>query len=106
MSSKELGPEADNAQTELNFDLNQRLGEPLVRVSDFYILCVKLLVFFKVTIRPSSGTTEGLDDLRACLKQLTVLDSAVRVIEQEDGDLAIITAGEVSIEFILHLKIE
>lgn len=51
----------------------------------------------RVTIQASGGQDEW-DELRNCLKQLAVLDSAVRVIEQENGDLALITAGEVHLQ--------
>jgi hypothetical protein len=36
---------------------------------------------------------------------LTVLDSAVRVLEQEDGDLALLTAGEVHLQKCLEVII-
>ena len=51
----------------------------------------------RVTIQASGGQDEW-DELRNCLKQLAILDSAVRVIEQENGDLALITAGEVHLQ--------
>lgn len=50
--------------------------EPLVRVSV-----------------QSLGDSKDWQQLRDALKQLSVLDSTVRVIEQENGELAVLTAG-------------
>ena len=63
----------------LNFSASSL--EPLVRVSI-----------------QSLGTLEEWNDLKEGLKQLAILDSAVRVIEQENGELALITAGEVHLQ--------
>uniref|UniRef100_A0AC35U464 Tr-type G domain-containing protein n=1 Tax=Rhabditophanes sp. KR3021 TaxID=114890 RepID=A0AC35U464_9BILA len=56
--------------------------EPLVRVSVF----------------PACADTESFDELRAALKLLTVLDSSVRVFEADNGELTLITAGEVHLQ--------
>uniref|UniRef100_A0A915BQM5 Elongation factor-like 1 n=2 Tax=Parascaris TaxID=6254 RepID=A0A915BQM5_PARUN len=55
--------------------------EPLVRVSV-----------------QSLGDSKDWQKLRDALKQLSVLDSTVRVIEQENGELAVLTAGEVHLQ--------
>uniref|UniRef100_A0A7E4UQ11 Tr-type G domain-containing protein n=1 Tax=Panagrellus redivivus TaxID=6233 RepID=A0A7E4UQ11_PANRE len=55
----------------------------------------------RVTIQ-SLGTGDDWDELRDALKQLAILDQAVRVIEQENGDLALITAGEVHLQKCLQ----
>jgi hypothetical protein len=34
-----------------------------------------------------------MQELRQALKQLAILDSAVRVFEQEDGDLALVVSN-------------
>lgn len=57
------------------------IGEPLVRVSV-----------------QSLGDSDDWQKLRSALKQLSVLDSNVRVIEQENGELAMLTAGEVHLQ--------
>lgn len=62
--------------------------EPLVRVSI-----------------QSLGTTEEWNDLKEGLKQLAILDSAVRVVEQENGELALITAGEVHLQKCIRVSI-
>uniref|UniRef100_A0A183ECH1 EFG_C domain-containing protein n=1 Tax=Gongylonema pulchrum TaxID=637853 RepID=A0A183ECH1_9BILA len=58
-----------------------RGAEPLVRVS----------------VQPEGGMDE-LKSLRIALKQLSVLDSNIRVIEQENGELAMFAAGEVHLQ--------
>ncbi|KAI3420267.1 hypothetical protein GPALN_003583 [Globodera pallida] len=67
-------------------DWHQKFAEPLVRV----------------TVRPTNAGMDELNELRSALKQLSVLDSAVRVLEQEDGDLAMLTAGEVHLQKCLE----
>uniref|UniRef100_A0A914GQR8 Tr-type G domain-containing protein n=1 Tax=Globodera rostochiensis TaxID=31243 RepID=A0A914GQR8_GLORO len=56
----------------------------------------------RVTVRPTNAGMDELNELRSALKQLSVLDSAVRVLEQEDGDLAMLTAGEVHLQKCLE----
>lgn len=56
--------------------------EPLVRVS---VQCM--------------GTADEWDTLMLALKQLSVLDSSVRVIEQENGEIALLTAGYTLFKF-------
>uniref|UniRef100_A0A1I7Y724 Elongation factor-like 1 n=1 Tax=Steinernema glaseri TaxID=37863 RepID=A0A1I7Y724_9BILA len=70
---------------EVGLDLNVETSEPLVRVS----------------IQPTGGP-ESWDELRAALKQLNVLDASVRVVEQENGELALVTAGEVHLQKCLQ----
>ncbi|KAK0424232.1 hypothetical protein QR680_008561 [Steinernema hermaphroditum] len=70
---------------DIGLDLNVETSEPLVRVS----------------IQPLGGP-ESWDELRAALKQLSVLDSSVRVVEQENGELALVTAGEVHLQKCLQ----
>ncbi|TKR93285.1 hypothetical protein L596_007770 [Steinernema carpocapsae] len=70
---------------DLGLDLKVETTEPLVRVS----------------IQPTGGP-EAWDELRNALKQLSVLDSSVRVVEQENGELALVTAGEVHLQKCLH----
>lgn len=52
---------------------------------------------------PGSGVTE-MQELRQALKQLAILDSAVRVFEQEDGDLALVTSGEVHLQKCIFVR--
>ncbi|KAI6226028.1 Elongation factor 2 [Aphelenchoides besseyi] len=52
----------------------------------------------RVTVRSSSGNSADMTGLRQALKQLSLLDSSVGVYEQEDGDLALVTAGEVHLQ--------
>lgn len=74
LSSEELSTKG------LNFDVTGL--EPLVRV----------------TVRtPGSGAAE-MQELRQALRHLAILDSTVRVFEQEDGELALVTAGEVHLQ--------
>uniref|UniRef100_A0A0N5AZU9 Elongation factor-like 1 n=1 Tax=Syphacia muris TaxID=451379 RepID=A0A0N5AZU9_9BILA len=56
-------------------------AEPLVRVSV-----------------QSLGDADDWHQLRAALKQISVLDSSVRIIEQENGEIALLTAGEVHLQ--------
>ncbi|KAL3111744.1 hypothetical protein niasHT_011031 [Heterodera trifolii] len=65
---------------------HQKFAEPLVRV----------------TVRPTNAGMSEMEELRSALRQLSVLDSAVRIIEQEDGDLAMLTAGEVHLQKCLE----
>ncbi|VDN01784.1 unnamed protein product [Thelazia callipaeda] len=51
----------------------------------------------RVSIEPKHGLDE-LPRLKAALKQLSILDSNIRVIEQENGELAMFAAGEVHLE--------
>lgn len=51
--------------------------------------------FVRVTIRPKNPGASEIIELRNALRQLAVLDSAVRIMEQENGELAMLTAGEV-----------
>ncbi|VDK78545.1 unnamed protein product, partial [Onchocerca ochengi] len=51
----------------------------------------------RVSVQPEGGLDE-LKNLRAALKQLSVLDSNIRVIEQENGELAMFAAGEVHLQ--------
>ncbi|KAH7696862.1 Elongation factor Tu GTP binding domain containing protein [Aphelenchoides avenae] len=55
----------------------------------------------RVTIH-SLGGPEEWDELKAALKQLAMLDSAVRLFQQENGDLALVTAGEVHLQKCLQ----
>lgn len=72
----------------LNFD-NTGL-EPLVRVTGEFIFGLTNFANLLILVRtPGSGTAE-MQELRQALKQLAILDSAVRVFEQEDGDLALV----------------
>uniref|UniRef100_A0A914YY91 Elongation factor-like 1 n=1 Tax=Panagrolaimus superbus TaxID=310955 RepID=A0A914YY91_9BILA len=70
---------------------SEKIAEPL----NFSASSLEPLV--RVSIQ-SLGATEEWDDLREGLKQLAILDSAVRVVEQENGELALITAGEVHLQ--------
>uniref|UniRef100_A0AC34FL81 Tr-type G domain-containing protein n=1 Tax=Panagrolaimus sp. ES5 TaxID=591445 RepID=A0AC34FL81_9BILA len=70
---------------------SERIAEPL----NFSAASLEPLV--RVSIQ-SLGATEDWDELREGLKQLAILDSAVRVVEQENGELALITAGEVHLQ--------
>lgn len=72
--------------------------------------CEKPLHFDTSSIEPlvrvtihSLGGPEEWDELRAALKQLAMLDSAVRLFEQENGDLALVTAGEVHLQKCLQV---
>ncbi|MFH4974512.1 hypothetical protein AB6A40_001221 [Gnathostoma spinigerum] len=60
---------------------SDRMSEPLVRVS---IQC--------------KGGSEGFDELLSGLKQMSMLDSSLRIIEQENGEIAMLTAGEVHLQ--------
>ncbi|MCP9264404.1 hypothetical protein DINM_022475 [Dirofilaria immitis] len=51
----------------------------------------------RVSVQPEGGLDE-LKNLRTALKQLSVLDSNIRVIEQENGELAMFAAGEVHLQ--------
>uniref|UniRef100_A0A914CGN0 Elongation factor-like 1 n=1 Tax=Acrobeloides nanus TaxID=290746 RepID=A0A914CGN0_9BILA len=62
-------------------NLKSSLIEPLVRVS----------------IR-TEGDSEEWEKLRKSLRQLAMLDSAVRVFELENGELALVTSGEVHLQ--------
>jgi ribosome assembly protein 1 len=62
-------------------NLKSSLIEPLVRVS----------------IR-TEGDPEEWEKLRKSLRQLAMLDSAVRVFELENGELALVTSGEVHLQ--------
>ncbi|KHN87157.1 Elongation factor 2 [Toxocara canis] len=51
----------------------------------------------RVSVR-SLGDSDDWQQLRHALKQLSVLDPTLRVIEQENGELAMLTAGEVHLQ--------
>uniref|UniRef100_A0A915Q492 Tr-type G domain-containing protein n=1 Tax=Setaria digitata TaxID=48799 RepID=A0A915Q492_9BILA len=70
---------------------SEAVSEGLVRVAHG----AKPLV--RVSVQPEGGV-EGLKSLRIALKQLTILDSNIRVIEQENGELAMFAAGEVHLQ--------
>ncbi|EFO23343.1 hypothetical protein LOAG_05140 [Loa loa] len=70
---------------------SEAVSEGLVRVTHG----AKPLV--RVSVQPEGGLDE-LESLRAALKQLSVLDSNIRVIEQENGELAMFAAGEVHLQ--------
>lgn len=55
----------------------------------------------RVTIRTSPDIQ---NDLKQGLKHLAMLDTAVRVFEQEDGELALVTAGEVHLQKCLQVS--
>ncbi|CAG9531296.1 unnamed protein product [Cercopithifilaria johnstoni] len=70
---------------------SEAVSEGLVRVAHG----AKPLV--RVSVQPAGGLDE-LKSLRVALKQLSVLDSNIRVIEQENGELAMFAAGEVHLQ--------
>uniref|UniRef100_A0A0R3S4V4 Elongation factor-like 1 n=1 Tax=Elaeophora elaphi TaxID=1147741 RepID=A0A0R3S4V4_9BILA len=70
---------------------SEAVSEGLVRVTHG----AKPLV--RVSVQPGGGLDE-LKSLRTALKHLSVLDSNVRVIEQENGELAMFAAGEVHLQ--------
>ncbi|KAJ1361443.1 hypothetical protein KIN20_020690 [Parelaphostrongylus tenuis] len=61
-------------------DVGMKHGEPLVRVS------------------VSTVNLEDMERLREDLKSLAILDSSLRVLELDNGELAMITAGEVHLQ--------
>ncbi|KAI1730797.1 elongation factor tu GTP binding domain-containing protein [Ditylenchus destructor] len=65
----------------LHFDFSRDM-EPLVRV----------------IIQPNTTGVEEWAELKECLRQLVVLDRAVKVVEQDNGDLALVTAGEIHLQ--------
>lgn len=65
---------------------SEAVSEGLVRVAHG----AKPLV--RVSVQPGGGLDE-LRSLRTALKQLSILDSNIRVIEQENGELAMFAAG-------------
>lgn len=71
----------------LCFDSTSNVVEPLVRV----------------TVQPETSSLDEMFELRSALKQLSILDGAVRVFEQENGDLALVTAGEVHLQKCLQV---
>jgi ribosome assembly protein 1 len=82
-----LCSKAQDVRNQLFFHSDQQV-EPLVRV----------------TIQPNMSGSEQISELKACLKQLAILDGAVRVMVQENGDLALITAGEVHLQKCLKVS--
>ncbi|KAL3997708.1 Elongation factor Tu GTP binding domain family protein [Acanthocheilonema viteae] len=70
---------------------SEAVSEGLVRVTHG----AKPLV--RVSVQPEGGLDE-LRSLRTALKQLSILDSNIRVIEQENGELAMFAAGEVHLQ--------
>ncbi|VDK82973.1 unnamed protein product [Litomosoides sigmodontis] len=70
---------------------SEAVSEGLVRVARG----AKPLV--RVSVQPGGGLDE-LKSLRTALKQLSVLDSNIRVVEQENGELAMFAAGEVHLQ--------
>lgn len=79
----------DLEMTKLCFNPVSNVVEPLVRV----------------TLQQETSSIDEMFDLRASLKQLSILDGAVRVFEQENGDLALVTAGEVHLQKCLQVFI-
>ncbi|VDM53405.1 unnamed protein product [Angiostrongylus costaricensis] len=61
-------------------DVGMKYGEPLVRVS------------------VSTLNLEDMERLRDGLKSLSILDSSLRVFELDNGELAMVTAGEVHLQ--------
>uniref|UniRef100_A0A0K0CZY3 Elongation factor-like 1 n=1 Tax=Angiostrongylus cantonensis TaxID=6313 RepID=A0A0K0CZY3_ANGCA len=61
-------------------DVGMKYGEPLVRVS------------------VSTVNLEDMERLRDGLKSLSILDSSLRVLELDNGELAMVTAGEVHLQ--------
>uniref|UniRef100_A0A1I7X1X3 Tr-type G domain-containing protein n=1 Tax=Heterorhabditis bacteriophora TaxID=37862 RepID=A0A1I7X1X3_HETBA len=61
-------------------DIGQEIGEPLVRVS------------------VNTTNLEDMEKLKQALKLLSFLDSSLRVLELETGELAMVTAGEVHLQ--------
>ncbi|WKX88079.1 hypothetical protein Q1695_008027 [Nippostrongylus brasiliensis] len=61
-------------------DVGMKQGEPLVRVSI------------------NTASLDDLDRLKEDLKVLSVLDPSLRVLELENGELAMVTAGEVHLQ--------
>ncbi|CAD5207148.1 unnamed protein product [Bursaphelenchus okinawaensis] len=55
----------------------------------------------RVTLRTSLDI-QNMAQLKQGLKQLSTVDPSVRVFEQEDGDLALVTAGEVHLQKCLQ----
>lgn len=70
---------------------SEAVSEGLVRVAHG----AKPLV--RVSVQPKGGLDE-LKSLRTALKQLSVLDSNIRVIEQENGELAMFAAGIICLQ--------
>ncbi|XGW21996.1 hypothetical protein V3C99_004729 [Haemonchus contortus] len=61
-------------------DVGLKQGEPLVRVS------------------VNTANLEDMDNLKESLKMLSVLDPSLRVLELDNGELAMVTAGEVHLQ--------
>jgi len=70
----------------LDANEQRKFAEPLVRV----------------IIRPSNPGPSEFDDLRSALRQLAVLDSAVRILEPKENELVLLTAGEVHLQKCLE----
>lgn len=71
---------------------SEAVSEGLIRVAHG----AKPLV--RVSVQPEGGLDE-LKSLRTALKQLSVLDPNIRVIEQENGELAMFAAGIIFLQF-------
>lgn len=65
-------------------------SEPVEEPITYVKHCTEPLVH--VSVQPNGGI-DKLETLRKALKQLSMLDPNVRVIEQENGELAMLTAG-------------
>ncbi|KAF7636445.1 Tr-type G domain-containing protein [Meloidogyne graminicola] len=52
----------------------------------------------RVTIKPSKSDLTSFAELRSALRQLTVLDSAVSIVEQKENEFLMLTAGEVHLQ--------
>lgn len=76
---------------------NTLCGEPIEEGLKHCVHGVEPLI--RVSLEPES--MEEFDNLRIALKQLSVLDPHIRVIEQENGELSMLASGSFNIISLL-----
>lgn len=80
------------------------MSEDDIRRLKFQLSAHEVEPIMRVIVQPASSDSADWNEMRACLKHLAILDSSVRIFEQENGDLALVTAGEVHLQKCLKVR--